>query len=218
MQKNIYNIENFRKINLFSDVYKGLDLINQINIAMLTLYGSPITSSSWNTVLYNHPVGPLDSMNKDKTCNEYLDKIKHAQNTTPLTSSTDIFLHHFICTREYLSEKSIILGFFNIENCNYRRYLISDIKKLCRLFRVSDIDFPGIFGESSKKNKFYNIPHDKEVYHDKICKLVQPTSNIKIQHSYINKMIEYFNNNGCVVYYIQGKNKWETNQKISTNS
>ena len=58
-----------------------------------------------------------------------------------------ILYNHFVLTREVITNKTIILGFYHLETGRFRRYLIKDVKKLCKVLRVTKGDFPRLLGK-----------------------------------------------------------------------
>lgn len=105
---------------------------------------------------------------------------------------------HYITTKEIVTRKSVIIGFYHIASGEYKRYLIKNIKKLCKLFRVYHGEFNRIFGnpplEKHDPNRIYNKNTTSEELDKKILQLVTDASAIPVTNKHILEMMKELKN------------------------
>ncbi len=116
---------------------------------------------------------------------------------------------HFITTREVLTRDSIIIGFFHLQTSSFKRYLIKDVKKLCRVLRVFNGDFELLLGRSGKCKSIeyiydldYNKNTTKEEFDSKISKLIFDASSYRIKNEHVLLMLRELRGNKNNVYYL----------------
>ncbi len=104
-----------------------------------------------------------------------------------------IMSKHFICTREMITHKTIIIGFYHLATGTFKRYLIKDVKKLCKLLRVFNGDFIRLLGESNRKSdiyKQYNVNITKDEFDKRVLQLVSDASSIPVTNEHILEMLK----------------------------
>jgi len=116
---------------------------------------------------------------------------------------------HFITTREMITHKTIIIGFFHLKTRTYQRYLIKDVKKVCGLLRVFNGDFKRLLGISTKPiphkrilySKEYNKSLTKEELDKRLYQLISDASSIPITNEHILEMLKVLKKDKDNIYY-----------------
>lgn len=60
---------------------------------------------------------------------DYINKPRYSSNEYLLST-------HFVITREYINSKDIVIGFFNMLDKAYKRFLIKDVNRLCKFLQI----------------------------------------------------------------------------------
>ena len=184
MRAQIVNIRKDTDINSEIHTYKGITLFYQIHMALYYFYDSPSgeINTKHNPVFLHRPCNLYTPATLEET-RTIMNKIKKDMVSYEKIYDLNyeekyweaILLTNFIITRERLTSKVVVLGFYNIVDATYRRYLIKDIKRFCKLMRVLRGDYPKMLGYFKKgmklrwyhkksKEDFYKQIYDSLIY------------------------------------------------------
>jgi hypothetical protein len=116
--------------------------------------------------------------------------------TSALDNIDRILSTNIIITREKLTHKTIIIGFLDIKTGEFKRFLIKNVKKVCRALRTSEGDFSFLLGEPKSEHAYdwrlYPVLDVKE-YDELIKPYVFSAGNIPVTNKYILTILDIFN-------------------------
>lgn len=186
-----------------------------------------VGSYSTNT-LYNsgkgYPFKPWNDQNGLERTKLFLQEIKEKMESTKYHIELDlpnrfigrmngyedyILSTHYVTTREMVTHKTIIIGFFHLATGTYKRYLIKDVKKLCKLLRVFNGDFRRLLGLTDKGPGYvfdfdpeYNKNLTKEELDKRILQLVSDASSIPVTNEHVLEMLKTLKKYKDNIYYL----------------